>query len=435
MASSVHNNRLSSPRSFGCCRTCNMWCWRAFKWLPVILVVSIISWSYYAYVIQLCIFTLESTVQKTIYLLVYHILLIMFCWSYWRTIFADIKQIPEKYKLPGEELDKLLSAESEDAQRTILDNFAKDLPVLTRTMSGSVRYCNRCVLVKPDRAHHCSICARCVLKIDHHCPWVNNCVCFHNYKFFMLFLGYALIYCLFIMSTCLPYFIKFWKMYQKYKHAHCDRLIENGTYTKPCMDMITGDFGTSASSGRYHVVFAFFVALMFATTLGSLFGYHCYLVAHNRTTLDVLLARLGRDRPSRKIISNFITAMIDEAFRAPMFRGGADKNGFSLGAFNNFKEVFGNSPNLWMLPVFTSNGDGCEFPVRREHQLQTFAPQDAHGYESMGTTRSSYGDGIIYPLPQPDEDTESLLSSERWDRWGERARPFDERESSSYDEL
>ncbi|XP_013166238.1 PREDICTED: palmitoyltransferase ZDHHC15-like isoform X3 [Papilio xuthus] len=339
MASSVHNNRLSSPRSFGCCRTCNMWCWRAFKWLPVILVVSIISWSYYAYVIQLCIFTLESTVQKTIYLLVYHILLIMFCWSYWRTIFADIKQIPEKYKLPGEELDKLLSAESEDAQRTILDNFAKDLPVLTRTMSGSVRYCNRCVLVKPDRAHHCSICARCVLKMDHHCPWVNNCVCFHNYKFFMLFLGYALIYCLFIMSTCLPYFIKFWK----------------------------GDFGTSASSGRYHVVFAFFVALMFATTLGSLFGYHCYLVAHNRTTL--------------------------EAFRAPMFRGGADKNGFSLGAFNNFKEVFGNSPNLWMLPVFTSNGDGCEFPVRREHQLQTFAPQDAHGYESMGTTRSSIEGG------------------------------------------
>ncbi|XP_014357163.2 palmitoyltransferase ZDHHC15B isoform X1 [Papilio machaon] len=361
MASSVHNNRLSSPRSFGCCRTCNMWCWRAFKWLPVILVVSIITWSYYAYVIQLCIFTIESTVQKTIYLLVYHILLIMFCWSYWRTIFADIKQIPEKYKLPGEELDKLLSAESEDAQRTILDNFAKDLPVVTRTMSGSVRYCNRCVLVKPDRAHHCSICSRCVLKMDHHCPWVNNCVCFHNYKFFMLFLGYALIYCLFIMSTCLPYFIKFWK----------------------------GDFGTSASSGRYHVVFAFFVALMFATTLGSLFGYHCYLVAHNRTTLDVLLARLGRDRPSRKIISNIITAMIDEAFRAPMFRGGADKNGFSIGAFNNFKEVFGNSPNLWMLPVFTSNGDGCEFPVRREHQLQTFAPQDAHGYESMGTTRSS----------------------------------------------
>ncbi|XP_022114768.2 palmitoyltransferase ZDHHC2 isoform X3 [Pieris rapae] len=346
MASSVQNNRVSPSGYCACCRTCNMWCWRALKWLPVLLIVSIVTWSYYAYVLQLCIFTIESTVQQCVYLVLYHILFIMFAWSYWRTIFANIKAIPDKYKLPEEELEKLLSADTEEAQRTVLENYAKDLPIVTRTMSGSVRYCNRCVLVKPDRAHHCSICARCVLKMDHHCPWVNNCVCFHNYKFFMLFLGYALLYCIFIMSTCLPYFIRFWK----------------------------GDFGAAGSSGRYHIVFAFFVALMFAVSLGSLFGYHCYLVAHNRTTL--------------------------EAFRAPMFRGGADKNGFSIGAFKNFKEVFGNSPNLWFLPVFTS-----------------------------------FGDGIVYPIPQQDEDTESLLSSERWDRWGERARPFDERESSSYDEL
>ncbi|XP_064074050.1 palmitoyltransferase ZDHHC2 isoform X2 [Vanessa tameamea] len=364
MASSMQNNRVSPPGYCVCCRTCNMWCWRAFKWLPVLLIVSIVTWSYYAYVIQLCIFTIESTVQQCIYLVLYHILLIMFAWSYWRTIFADIKPIPEKYKLPEAELEKLLSAETEDAQRTILENFAKDLPIVTRTMSGSVRYCNRCVLVKPDRAHHCSICSRCVLKMDHHCPWVNNCVCFHNYKFFMLFLGYALLYCLFIMSTCLPYFIRFWKMYQEYKHAHCDNLFDIGTFSKQCMDILNGDFGMSGSAGRYHIVFAFFVALMFAISLGSLFGYHCYLVAHNRTTL--------------------------EAFRAPMFRGGADKNGFSMGAYNNFKEVFGNSPNKWVVPVFTSLGDGCEYPVRREHQLQTFsAPQDALGYDSMGITRSS----------------------------------------------
>ncbi|CAF4880273.1 unnamed protein product [Pieris macdunnoughi] len=364
MASSVQNNRVSPSGYCACCRTCNMWCWRALKWLPVLLIVSIVTWSYYAYVLQLCIFTIESTVQQCVYLVIYHILFIMFAWSYWRTIFANIKSIPDKYKLPEEELEKLLSADTEEGQRTVLENYAKDLPIVTRTMSGSVRYCNRCVLVKPDRAHHCSICARCVLKMDHHCPWVNNCVCFHNYKFFMLFLGYALLYCIFIMSTCLPYFIRFWKMYQEYKHAHCDRFIENGSYTKQCMDILNGDFGAAGSSGRYHIVFAFFVALMFAVSLGSLFGYHCYLVSHNRTTL--------------------------EAFRAPMFRGGADKNGFSIGAFKNFKEVFGNSPNLWFLPVFTSLGDGCEYPVRREHQLQTFttAP-DGLGYESMGTTRSS----------------------------------------------
>jgi hypothetical protein len=38
------------------------------------------------------------------------------------------------------------------------------------------RFCKKCVLPKPDRAHHCSLCQRCVLKMDHHCPWINNCV-------------------------------------------------------------------------------------------------------------------------------------------------------------------------------------------------------------------------------------------------------------------
>ncbi|XP_037867922.1 palmitoyltransferase ZDHHC20-B isoform X5 [Bombyx mori] len=354
MASSVQNSRISSPGYCACCRTCNMWCWKGFKWLPVSFIVSIITWSYYAYVIQLCIFTIQSTVQQWIYLVLYHILLIMFVWSYWKTIFAEIEPIPEKYKLPEAELEKMLSAESEDSQRTILENFAKDLPIVTRTMSGSIRYCNRCVLVKPDRAHHCSICARCVLKMDHHCPWVNNCVCFHNYKFFMLFLGYALLYCLFVMATCLPYFIRLWKMYEEYKHAHCDLILESGAYTKICVDMINGDFGTATSSGRYHIIFAFFVSLMFAISLGSLFGYHCYLVVNNRTTLDMLINNRRLNTHGGSFIRIMLKNLVHEAFRAPMFRGGADKNGFSIGAFKNFKEVFGNSPNLWLVPVFTS---------------------------------------------------------------------------------
>jgi hypothetical protein len=34
------------------------------------------------------------------------------------------------------------------------------------------KYCKRCKAYKPIRAHHCSICARCIVKMDHHCPLV-----------------------------------------------------------------------------------------------------------------------------------------------------------------------------------------------------------------------------------------------------------------------
>ncbi|CAB1325101.1 unnamed protein product [Coregonus sp. 'balchen'] len=194
--------------------------------------------------------SIDNIGQKIVYLLAYHVVFILFTWAYWQTIFT-------KPMNP-------LKEDRGESQQEILRRIAKDLPIYTRTMSGAIRFCDRCQLVKPDRCHHCSVCDK-----------VNNCVGFSNYKFFMLFLAYSLLYCLFITATDLQYFIKFWTN------------------------------GLPDTQAKFHIMFLFFAASMFSVSLASLFVYHCWLVCKNRSTL--------------------------EAVRAPAFRHGADKNGFSLG--------------------------------------------------------------------------------------------------------
>jgi hypothetical protein len=68
--------------------------------------------------------------------------------------------------------------------------------------TGEKRWCNKCDCEKPDRAHHCSICGVCVLRMDHHCPWLaSRCIGLRNHKAFFLFLCYAALLCAFSAST------------------------------------------------------------------------------------------------------------------------------------------------------------------------------------------------------------------------------------------
>ncbi len=48
-----------------------------------------------------------------------------------------------------------------------------------------------------------------------------------------------------------------------------------------------------------------------------------------------------------------VWVMCVEAFRAPQFSSGPDKDGFNLGTYRNFKEVFGENKKLWLLPVYS----------------------------------------------------------------------------------
>ncbi|XP_065224703.1 palmitoyltransferase ZDHHC16B [Planococcus citri] len=60
--------------------------------------------------------------------------------------------------------------------------------------------CKKCIQPKPHRTHHCSVCNLCILQMDHHCPWLNNCVGHFNRRYFFMFMVYIEISVLFLIT-------------------------------------------------------------------------------------------------------------------------------------------------------------------------------------------------------------------------------------------
>ncbi|XP_030065791.1 palmitoyltransferase ZDHHC15 [Microcaecilia unicolor] len=321
--------KMAASRGLRCCQ-------RIFSWVPVLIITGVVLWSYYAYVVELCIVTLTNPEERVIYLIVFHVVFMLFAWTYWKSIFTPPCQPNKKFLLSYSDKEQYETEESPEIQKQILAEAAKKLPVYMRTGSGAVRFCDRCQVIKPDRCHHCSVCGICVLKMDHHCPWVNNCVGFSNYKFFLLFLVYSLVYCLYIAATVFQYFLLYWS----------NKL--------------------GGSSSKFHVLFLLLVALMFFVSLLFLFGYHCWLVSRNRSTL--------------------------EAFSPPVFQSGPDKNGFHLGFRRNIRQVFGEDKMLWLIPVESSLGDGHSFPLRNtcESRSPLLANEEQWDEDSMEENNGGY---------------------------------------------
>lgn len=110
--------------------------------LPVIFLLLIFGWAYYAYVVAFCVYLIEPVEKKAIYLTLFHVLFIMACITYFAAMCIENERVPGYYRLPIVEYELLKTANTEDAKNRLLEDFCKvrNISVYTVTNTGGVRY-------------------------------------------------------------------------------------------------------------------------------------------------------------------------------------------------------------------------------------------------------------------------------------------------------
>jgi len=111
------------------------------------------------------------------YLLPYNIMLILLYANYFITMFMNPGHVPEEFNTTiqrAKKLAKLEKKEKKNKKKTEEDdiplNQLRNRRFIGNQLKGySPLKCDKCNCYKPARTHHCSICQRCVLRMDHHC--------------------------------------------------------------------------------------------------------------------------------------------------------------------------------------------------------------------------------------------------------------------------
>jgi len=187
----------------------------------------------------------------------------------------------------------------------------------TRELKGSTgdrRFCKWCQRYKPDRCHHCRICKKCVLKMDHHCPWIMNCVGFRNHKYFFLLVIYAVTTCFFIMLTM---------------SESIQRAVEEET----------------SALERFLLVLGMTLACIMGVLMACFVSFHTWLLSRGMTTIE----------------------FCEKSMSSPSSSSAQASNSYDLGMILNLKAVFGPHWYLWAIPFSRAEGIGVGFETTRSH--------------------------------------------------------------------
>jgi len=248
--------------------------------IPLFMVGTIIGMQYfgfaYVYLPNMGLSFLSSTS------LTFHSLLGLTIVSYYKAVVIDPGTIPDSW--------------------TNLPHIAGRF-IEKKKSSGCYRWCQKENKYKPDRAHFCSAMNRNVLRMDHYCPWLVNCVGFYNYKYFFLFL----------------------------------------LYTTVTSNFVTCSLGHLMLQGYMNAGHTFFgweifgLSTVLTTVITPFFLFHCRLISKNMTTIEYCESR--RDHTN-------------------------GDSPYDINLLRNIKSALGSNPLYWLLPVETeSTHDGLVYEI------------------------------------------------------------------------
>ncbi len=240
--------------------------------------------------------------------------------------------------------------------------------------NGKPRYCHKCRCWKPDRTHHCSSCGKCVLLMDHHCPWFATCIGFHNRKFFIQFLTYTW----------------FWALFS---------LISSGIVMSSFF--VEGDYNDAYLELKWVFLFVIAIAVIFA--VGIFDGYSIYLLCRNITTLESMeTTRYKSTIPSNQFRFN----------QPPNSKSVG--NIFDLGCKENWRQIMGRKRIEWFLPLVPKElGNGTEFLINPDvwDRVMRNTRQEEDGWQRYRMSRQQQ-QRVRNPQPiyQAPPRTETLIS-------------------------
>ncbi|KAJ3322849.1 Palmitoyltransferase [Boothiomyces sp. JEL0866] len=236
-------------------------------------------------------------------------------------------------------------------------------PVKKEATKQKPRWCKDCLAYKPPRAHHCSVCNKCILRMDHHCPWLNNCIGHKNHPHFLRFLGsvtFASMYGVALISMRIWYVIAYQNQMNSYFRGQADYKF-NVHYTPVFTDV--------QIFSLLYVVIVFF-ALLF--TVGILYLWQLWYVSRNVSTIESFEMNTIDDMKRR--------GQIPKEKRFP----------YDLGVYRNFKAMFGDNILFWWFPK-AAKGDGVKYDVDPEVKNE-WPPREYYLYKKYPNGKPSKAD-------------------------------------------